>query len=174
MNRGVHINIPAIAFCVCLMSVCIAGLGQTSSASTTQKKNDEERSGYPSSLSLADAVQQFNRRAQQDRIGTKQHPLTSEEVVAAIRAWNIKDEPMDKSAYETFQAIARTGVMPKGSYIRSISGLVARNGFDIDVWWIDVQVGLDKYPTDLADVPMYAHRIRSTFVSSKVYRGPIK
>lgn len=60
--------------------------------------------------------------------------------------------------------------MPKGSFIRFIPGLIAVHGFDIDVWWIDVQVALDRYPTDLKDVPQYAYRVRTSFVRSRVYR----
>src|SRR5438046_396842 len=48
--------------------------------------------GYPKEVSLGQAVEDFNRRAQSTKIGKTQPPLTVEEVVAAIHDWHIKNE----------------------------------------------------------------------------------
>jgi len=45
--------------------------------------------------------------------------------------------------------------------------LIAVDGYDIDVWWIDLQLDLDKYPTDLADQPMRTYRLRTVYVNSR-------
>lgn len=134
--------------------------------------HDDElaRVGYASGVPLAQAVEEFNRRASGDAVGRLQPPLKAEEVVAAIRGWDKTEAHMGVPVFAVFQKIAKTETMPKGSYIRFIPGLIAVNGFDVDVWWIDLQVGLDKYPTDLVDVPMYMRRIRTTYVSSRPHR----
>jgi hypothetical protein len=155
--------------------VAIAIISSLAPASAQQKADSVEaelaRVGYPTKVSLAEAVHDFNRRAEKDSIGRTQPPLTLEEVTAAIRAWNREDDPIAKSAYDVFQTVARTAIVPKGCYIRYIPGLIGRNGYDFDIWWIDLQVELDKYPTDMADVPMYARRIRTTYISSRPHKA---
>lgn len=128
------------------------------------------RQGYPRDIPIGEAIADFNARAKADPVGASQPALTSDEVVAAIRAWS--DPPrMPASAKAVFQSIARKAIMPKGSFIRVIPGLIALHKFDIDVWWIDVQVELDKYPTDLKDVPQYAYRIRTAYLRSRPTRN---
>jgi hypothetical protein len=123
--------------------------------------------GYPEDLSILEAVREFNTRAQQDAIGKTQPSLTVPEVVAALLAMDSSSKEMPRREFEVFQWIAQTGVIPKGSLIRFIPKLVAVNGYDIDVWWIHLQIGLDKYPADLVDAPMYVCRIRTTYISSR-------
>lgn len=137
---------------------------------TAELTDRNSRQGYPRDIPISDAIADFNTRAHADPVGASQPPLTSDEVVAAIRAWS--DPPrMPASAKAVFQAIAQKAIMPRASYIRLIPGLIALHGFDIDVWWIDVQVELDKYPTDLKDVPQYAYRIRTAFLRSRPTRN---
>ena len=123
--------------------------------------------GYPSATPLQAAVDEFNARAQRDPVGHSQTPLTSAEVVAALRALRRTRGAIDRTQYTMLQSIANTQILPRGAYLRFIPGLIAVEGYDIDVWWVDLQLDLDKYPTDLADQPMHIHRIRTVFVSSR-------
>jgi hypothetical protein len=123
--------------------------------------------GYPSATPLQSAVDDFNARAQRDPIGRSQPPLTSAEVAAALRALGQNHSAIPHTQYTLLQSIANTSILPRGAYIRFIPRLIAVDGYDIDVWWIDLQLDLDKYPTDLADQPMHIYRIRTKFVSSR-------
>ncbi len=133
----------------------------------TPSEYDLSIHGYPKDLAIVEAIKDFNARAQRDAIGRTQPPLTVPEVMAALRAMDPSSKEMPPQEFETFQRIAQTGVIPTGSFIRFISKRVALNGYDIDVWWINLQIELDKYPADLADAPMYVCRIRTTYVSSR-------
>ncbi|MDQ6663497.1 MAG: hypothetical protein M3Z23_03795 [Acidobacteriota bacterium] len=160
----------AIVFAVSLGIACGIGAGQPRPSKERTRQDELARAGYLSAVPLGQAVEEFNRRAAGDSVGRLQPPLTAEEVAAAIRAWDKTEARLPGAVFQAFQKIARTGTMPKGSYIRFIPGVIAVNGFDIDVWWVDLQIALDKYPTDLADVPMYMRRIRTTYVSSRPNR----
>jgi hypothetical protein len=65
-------------------------------------------------LTLADAVKDFNQRAQRDAIGKDQPALTEDEVVAAIRGWVRKEVPAPDAVYQTYQTIADTKMLPEG------------------------------------------------------------
>jgi hypothetical protein len=123
--------------------------------------------GYPSIIPLQSAVDEFNARAQRDPIGKSQPPLTSAEVVAALRALGQDHRAIQPAQYKALQSIANTRVLPKGAYLRFVPGLIAVDGYDIDVWWIDLQLDLDTYPTDLADEPMHSYRLRTVCVNSR-------
>jgi len=123
--------------------------------------------GYPAQSSIQDAVQDFNARASRDPIGRSQPTLTPAEVVAALRAFAQDPSAMPHAQLARLQSIAAGNTLPKGAYLRFIPGLMAVGGYDIDVWWIDLQLDLDKYPTDLADQPMHTYRIRTVYVSSR-------
>ena len=123
--------------------------------------------GYPAITPLQSAVGEFNTRAQRDSIGKLQPPLTSAEVVAALRALGQGHSTIPSAQYKVLHSIADTSVLPKGAYLRFTPGLIAVDGYDIDVWWIDLQLDLDKYPTDLADQPMHTYRLRTMYVNSR-------
>ena len=139
----------------------------------TQPPSEHELAihGYPRDLPIVDAIRDFNTRAQRDSIGRTQPLLTVSEVIAALRAMDTSSKEMPRQQFETFQRIAQTGVIPRGSVIRFISRRIALNGYDIDVWWINLQIDLDKHPADLADAPMYVCRVRTTYVSSRPHDG---
>ena len=128
--------------------------------------------GYPREVSLAQAVEEFNQRARENRIGQTQPQLTVDEVIAAIRDWNVKDEPINIKVYAIFQNIAQTAMMPKGSYLFFSTGTGAYRGYDIDAWHIYIRVGLDKYPDDLVGVPAYSRLIRTQYITSRPASNP--
>ncbi len=123
--------------------------------------------GYQKEVPVTIAVKEFNQRAQMDSVGKNQKPLNEEELLAAIRGWNLGSDSIDPAVFLTFKKIADTGLMPIGSYIRFISGLIALDGYDIDVWFVELRVGLNRYPADLAEMPIYLRRIRTEYISSR-------
>src|SRR6516165_6186366 len=62
---------------------------------------------------LADAVEEFNQRAQQDATGKDQPALTVDEVVAAIRGWIRERVPATDEVYNVYQTIADTQKLPE-------------------------------------------------------------
>jgi hypothetical protein len=125
--------------------------------------------GYPNEIPITAAVEEFNKRAKADSTGSTQPPLTVEELKAAIRGWSETDNPYNDTIFVAFQNIVKTGMMPKGSYLYFIPGLVGINGCNVSVWWINLNINLDKYPRDLVEVPQYSYRIRTVFISSSLH-----
>jgi hypothetical protein len=89
---------------------------------------------------LADAVADFNARAAKNEIGRMQLPLTDAEVAAAIRGWIRDRTPVDDATYQVFQTIAATGTLPARANLRFTTRWTGYNGYDFDVWWIDLTV----------------------------------
>src|SRR5262245_13751413 len=58
------------------------------------------------------AVSEFNLRQLEHSRGKLQPPLTTDEVVAAIRGWIRERAPVSDEIYETFQEIAKIGELP--------------------------------------------------------------
>lgn len=123
--------------------------------------------GYPKATSLVQAVDEFNKRAQRTGVGKTQPPLTVDEVLAAIRDWSPKEDPIELPIFEGLQQAAKSGMLPKGAYLRFNSGAYSRNGYDIDAWNVYLQVGLDKYHADLVGVPAYGVLIRRQYIASR-------
>src|SRR4051794_7511422 len=91
-------------------------------------------------LTLAEAVKEFNRRAQEDATGKTQPPLTEDEVVAAIRAWDREQEPATDEIYKAYQAIADTKNLPGGATFEFITKCLGLNNHEFDVWWINLEI----------------------------------
>ena len=118
-----------------------------------QKQAAKEKS------SLDRAVDEFNKRAGKNPIGKFEPPLTSDEVVAAIRGWDRASVPIDDEKFALFEQIAATGQLPPGAKLSSNTNWVTR-GFNYQVWWIDLDV--------MTDVNQgYTFRIRSRILSSQ-------
>lgn len=127
--------------------------------------------GYPQEISLQRAVDIFNQDAQRDVTGRTQPPLTADEVVAAIRAWDVKQQPMKKKFFQLYQRVAKSGVMPTGAYIFFTKGYVDFNGYDIEFWEIYMLVGLDEYPLSPSN-PTFDHTIRGrVYIASRPTKG---
>lgn len=123
--------------------------------------------GYPGTTPMARAVEEFNEHAKGTEVGKTQPLLTVEEVLAAVRDWSPNEDPIDPEMFAALQEAARSGTLPKGAYLSFNSGSVSRNGYDIDAWNIYLQVGLNKYPNDLVDVPSYRILIRRQYIASR-------
>jgi hypothetical protein len=157
-----------LASVVFFTSVCV--FAQTRTARNNTDDEENSRVGFPHSIPLGLAIADFNRRAHADRVGAGEPALTENEIVAAVRAWiGGAAEPtrLPAQVAQELRMIAAQRTMPKGSYLRFIPGLVAEDGYDVDVWWIDLQLDLDRYPTDLKDVPQRYYRIRTVYVDSR-------
>ena len=92
----------------------------------------------PRSLSLGDAVIEFNRKAQLDEIGKDQPPLTEDEVVAAIRGWIREQMPATDAVYDAFQRVATTKQLPPTAKLHFTTDWHGFKGMHFDVWWIDL------------------------------------
>jgi len=91
-------------------------------------------------VTLAEAVKGFNRRAQENATGKTQPPLTEDEVVAAIRAWDREEEPATDEIYKAYQAIADTRKLPAGATFEFITKWSVFNGHEFGVWWINLEI----------------------------------
>lgn len=108
---------------------------------------------------LAKAVKDFNEKAKDNVVGKKQPELTVDEVVAAIRGWIRDRYPSSDDVYASYQKIAATGILPKGAKITFITGWQGFNDFDFDVWWVDLEVPVDRGG--------FVFRIRDQKISSR-------
>ena len=98
-------------------------------------------------------------------VGRTQPPLTSEEVIAAIRGWNPKEHPKSELFLDRFKKIAQTGIIPAGCYLDFIPGYTNYNGYDYKVWWIDLFVRAEK-PIRVQGLLGYNYRLRAQMISS--------
>jgi len=89
---------------------------------------------------LADAVEEFNQRAQQDATGKDQPALTVDEVVAAIRGWIRERVPATDEVYRVYQTIADTKKLPDGATLTFTTKWSGFNNHEFDVWWIDLTI----------------------------------
>ena len=139
-----------------------------SEAPEAEMKKSPEEFGYFKEMKVEEAVAEFNLRALSNRIGKTQPPLSAEEVLTAIRSWEIGEEPIDRNVFGEFQKISKSGLFPKGAYIDFFSGYNARNGHDIEAWIIFIKVRLNQnYDMEQDERPLYSHKIRMKFISSK-------
>jgi hypothetical protein len=89
---------------------------------------------------LAEAVKDFNERALNNSTGKTQPPLTEDEAVAAIRGW-IRDRfQATDEVYKAYQTIADTLSLPEGATFRFTTKWSGFNGYDFDVWWVDLVI----------------------------------
>ena len=94
----------------------------------------------PKAITLAEAVKEFNQRAQNAATGKTQPPLTEDEAVAAIRGWIRERVPATDDVYQVYQTIADTRMLPEGATLRFTTGWSGFNGHDFDVWWVDLNI----------------------------------
>jgi hypothetical protein len=89
---------------------------------------------------LADAVQEFNQRAQDNATGKDQPALTEDEVVAAIRGWVRERHPATDEVYKVYQTIADTKKLPEGATLTFTTKWTGFNKHEFDVWWVDLNI----------------------------------
>ncbi|UCG59742.1 MAG: hypothetical protein JSU70_09525 [Phycisphaerales bacterium] len=113
------------------------------------------------SVSLAKAVRTFNASAASNPIGKEQPPLTTDEVIAAIRAWSRpKDSPVSEELHRAFKRIAATRKLPPSTGLERITHWDPGDSFVFDVWW--VRLAMPK-----ADGGTYSFPIRDRLICSR-------
>jgi hypothetical protein len=93
-------------------------------------------------VTLAEAVKEFNQRAGSDETGKAQPPLTEDEVVAAIRGWIREQLPAPDDVYGVYQTIAGTKKLPEGAKLTFTTKWSGFNKHEFDVWWVDLHITL--------------------------------
>ncbi len=100
------------------------------------------RADQPDSVSLAEAVRQFNERCQKSGIGREEQPLKAEEVVAAIR-WAMLDREKLAVSDETFRTlgrIAKGGWLPKAFDLEVLTRYEPNEEVTFNVWSVRLRV----------------------------------
>ena len=94
------------------------------------------------SLPLADAIKAFNEKAAEHPIGKDQPPLTEEEAIAAIRAWERpkSKDPVSDEMYEAFKKIAETRTLPPNASFETETGYQPRGAFVFDIWSVRIRM----------------------------------
>ena len=117
--------------------------------------------------SVDEGVKRFNERVNQLQAGKGQLPLTSNEVIAAIRGWIPEEHPVTPEVLKRFQEIAETGKLPPGSSLRFMQSWSGYNGFNFEVWWVDIQLSpVDRSKKDPVIGFGYSFRIRDQKIRS--------
>ena len=89
---------------------------------------------------LADAVKEFNQRAQKDATGKDQPALSEDEMVAAIRGWIREGDTTTDEVYKVYQTIADTKRLPAGAKLTFTTRWSGFNKHEFDVWWVDLSI----------------------------------
>jgi hypothetical protein len=110
--------------------------------------------------SLKKAVEAFNAKAATDSIGKDQPPLTEDEVIASIRGWIRKRNPISDEGYKVYQEIAEKRELPEGVYLSPLTGWHGYNDMHFDVWWIDLHIPMGERKG-------YSYRIRERMIRSR-------
>lgn len=114
----------------------------------------------PTPRSLQEAVDDFNIEAAADPIGATQPPLTSDEVIAAIRGWDREENDVDEPTYQEYLAIVSTRLLPAHASFRRIWRLID-DDYEFTVWWVDLVLG--QHGGHIG----YSYRIRARWISSE-------
>ncbi|QDT21923.1 hypothetical protein [Gimesia chilikensis] len=122
---------------------------------------------FSETTDLSDAVERFNAQVNRiSKVGRAQPPLTVDEIVASIRAWDRKQNPIDPGLLAVFHQIAETQTLPADSAIMFTQGWTPNGDYEFTVWWVDICL---YYPRpDREDSKyVYVHRIRDRTISSR-------
>ena len=98
----------------------------------------DERSA-PKAMKLDSAIAAFNKTASKSERGAAQPPLTEDEVVAAIRAWDEEQFKIGKPLKAVYESIANDRILPEGSQIEALSQY-DMNGYHFTAWDIILEV----------------------------------
>ncbi len=121
------------------------------------KKQDDKPA---KTVSLAEAVEQFNSRALMDPIGKTQPPLTEEEVIAAIRWADHEDFPVTSHEFAAYKKIAETKKLPPGAELEVISRFVPNDEYEFKAWSVRLRMPRSSGHGS------YAYSIRQRWISS--------
>lgn len=134
-----------------IVAVSLALMCQTVAGQTSRQE----------SLPLANAIKAFNKKAAEDPIGKDQPPLTEEEAIAAIRAWeHTKSKwPMSDEMYEAFKKVAETRTLPPNASFYWETGYQPVGAFVFDIW--SVRIGMSRPDRSAYDIELRSRFIRS-------------
>ena len=143
---------------------------------TMQSRADENRragADFTNATELKTGVEMFNAQVNRiSEIGKEQSPLTVDEVVAAIRAWDLKAFPIAPELLTIFRNIAEKKTLPPGSSLDFTSGWQPNNEFEYTVWWITISVSAPNPEKENSKVG-YSFLIRDRKLSSRVARNSL-
>ncbi len=117
-------------------------------------------------ISLSEAVEDFNSRATQDDVGKAQAPLTSDEVVTAIRSAGRHQLPLIEYQRRLVHAVAETQQLPAYAGLRFTTTWFAPSGYRCEVWWVDLVLSSQAQDQDerlaaACSLRIRDHRLRS-------------
>jgi len=112
-------------------------------------------------ISLSRAIEDFNKKC------PDKNPLTQQEVIAAIRNWNRKEDPVSDTVYAIYNRVVEQQVLPKGMYFSNITKYIGLD-YTYEVGWKDLV--FRSPPEDQSDPDIglgYTYRIRARYISSR-------
>ncbi len=107
---------------------------------------------------LSFLVNEFNRKAAEDRIGHDEPKLTEDEVAGAIYAATLHGHEIPKDAAAIYRKIADTRKLPAGTILSFTTRWVMTGQAEFRVWWIDLHIDRGKGKS-------YVQRIRERILS---------
>lgn len=97
-------------------------------------------SRVPPATTLDEAIRIFNHQAQSDQVGKDQPPLTTDEVVGAIRWFNREEAPVTDAEFAAFRQIADTQKLPPGTEFEVLTGFIPGDGFRYTRWSVRIRM----------------------------------
>lgn len=95
------------------------------------------------------------------------NPLTSDEVIAAIRSWDRSEHPVSDEVLAIYQRVIKERILPKGMYFSRITNLWDWD-YSYEVDWKDLTLtSLPPFTKDPVIGFGYNYRIRDRFISSR-------
>ncbi len=110
---------------------------------------------------LSFLVNEFNRKAAEDRIGHGEPKLTEDEVAGAIYAATLHGHEMPKDAAAIYRKIADTRKLPASTVLSFTTRWVMTDQAEFRVWWIDLHI-------DRGNGKGYVQRIRERILSGRL------
>lgn len=108
------------------------------------KKYLLQQHGYAKTVSLEQAILDYQRLALCSNLGRGQSPLTESELLASLRrAISVDSATLPSFIIEGFNHILSKGEMPIGSFIEGVE--VTESLMDKKSWRILIYIGLDKH-----------------------------
>ncbi|MHC4172712.1 MAG: hypothetical protein ACYST5_07200 [Planctomycetota bacterium] len=152
MNR--HLYAPLLIILgVSLIVVSILYASESNATGLKRDASSEQLNQKP----LSRAVEEFNQKATKNHVGKTQPPLTEDEVVACIRAWNRRAYPVTDEVFAQYQQIADTKTLPKGVSLDFHTELISEP-YHFDVWWIDLELKVSENADGI--IEKYSFRLR--------------
>ncbi len=143
-------------FTFVLLTVVFGNLGDS-------RASEPSPAGF---ISLAEAIGNFNAKANENPIGKEQPPLTDKEVIAAIRWWDFhrKEAPVSDQEYRAFRDIAETHRLPQGAEFEVLTGFEPNDEVTFNAWSVRIRMARPNGGT-------YAFLIRERMIGSRLI-GP--